>query len=127
MWQGLGNCYYKLKRHQEAIKSFKRALLSDSTDSGILISLAEIYIAKADTSTAEIYYRQCLREEQDEYSMPGSKAALWLATLEVSRSNWPEAEKCADYGLKGPYEQEAFKSIKRVVQNGLQNIGNGQE
>ena len=122
MWQGLGNCYYKLKRYKEAIKAFKRALLSDSTDSAILINLAEIYISDGDFTAGEQYYRQCFREELEEYSMLGGKAALWLARVEKKRCRWIEVEKYVDYALKGSYELEEVKTIKKACQNAMQTI-----
>jgi len=101
----------------EAIKAFKRALLTEATDSSILLSLGKLYDATRDIESAALYYKQCLKEEEEEYSLACGKAALWLAKYAIAKEEWKAAEGYVDIGLKGSWELDEFKSLKRSIQS----------
>lgn len=107
MWQGLANCYTKLSRHADAIKAYKRAVLSGSTDLSILVTLASLLEQEGDLKSAAQFQYQIISET----TMPGTgeltpmaaKAHIWLAKMEMKKEDYEAAERHANEALKGLY------------------------
>jgi anaphase-promoting complex subunit 8 len=107
MWQGLANCYTKLQRHTDAIKAYKRAVLSGSTDLNILVTLASLLSHVGDIKAASTFQYQIINENvipgTGELTPLAAKAHLWLAKMELDNGDLEAAEKHVNETLKGHY------------------------
>ena len=107
MWQGLANCYTKLSRHADAIKAYKRAVLSGSTDLSILVALASLLEQEGDLKSAAQFQHQIISEttvpDTGELTPMAAKAHLWLARMEIKNEDYEAAERHVNEALKGLY------------------------
>jgi anaphase-promoting complex subunit 8 len=107
MWQGLANCYTKLSRHSDAIKAYKRAVLSGSTDLSILMTLSTLLAQEGDMKAAAQFQYQIISETTvpgtGELTPMAAKAHLWLARMEMENEDYEAAERHVNECLKGHY------------------------
>src|SRR5579859_3000668 len=118
MWQGLANCYTKLSRHKDAIKAYKRAVLSGSTDLSILVTLASLLAQEGDMKSAAQFQMQIISETTvpgtGELTPLAAKAHLWLARMEIGEGDYEAAERHVNEALKGHYVRIPLPRIQAM-------------
>lgn len=121
MWQALGNCYEKLGKIDEAIKSYKRSLKLSDMDPVILLRIALIYEKLSDFDQCAQYMRMCLHEEESEgVTEETSQARLWLAKFELSKGRYRQANDYAKLFSRGSAaELEEARAIVRETRTRL--------
>jgi tetratricopeptide (TPR) repeat protein len=106
MWQGLANCYVRLSRRSDAIKAYKRAVLAGSTDSSILLNLADLSEQDCDMKSASSFHRQIISESTEagmDLTQMATKSHLWFAVLEIEQKNYKQAEIHINETLKSHF------------------------
>ena len=117
MWQAMASCFDRMHRPQEAIKAYKRALVSsrgggggDSFDPAILYNIGLMYEKVEEISEAARYMELCVKEEE---GPAASKAKMWLARWEFGRGNWTRAGVLANELCQEGPEIEEAKALVR--------------
>lgn len=105
MWQAMGSCFDRMNRPAEAIKAYKRALISPTpgpADPGVLLQIGYMHEKLHAGKEAARWMEMALREEEEVgVGQATSKARMWLARWEFANGNWGRAgelaaELCAD-------------------------------
>jgi len=120
MWQAMGQCFDRMNRPTEAIKSFKRALisLSPSSASGhdphILYLIATMYEKLRNSKEAAKWMEACMAEEESNgVTVVTGQARLWLARWAFINSEWVRARELAEELAQDGQEVEEAKALIR--------------
>ncbi|KAI5854374.1 anaphase promoting complex subunit 8 [Tricharina praecox] len=120
MWQAMGQCFDRMNRPTEAIKSFKRALISLSPsaagghDPQILYLIATMYEKLRNSKEAAKWMEACMAEEENS-GVTGvtGQARLWLARWAFVSSEWNRAMQLAEELAQDGQEVEEAKALIR--------------
>ncbi|KAL7274786.1 Anaphase-promoting complex subunit 8 [Rhizina undulata] len=135
MWQAMGACFDRMNRPAEAIKAYKRTLISPSLnpssaqtpdfDTYILLQIGMMYEKLNQPKEAAKWMEMCLKED-DEYRRVNStttKARMWLAKFEFQNRNWARAQELANELCQDGQEVEEAKALVRDLRSRLEMEG----
>ncbi|KAF8253130.1 TPR-like protein, partial [Wilcoxina mikolae CBS 423.85] len=136
MWQAMGQCYDRMNRPGEAIKSFKRALITlnsqspnpDSHPSAvgeqrgfdplILHQIAVMFEKMRQPKEAAKWMEACMAEEENVgVTTTTGQARMWLARWEFVNQNWNRAQELANVLCQDGQEVEEAKALVRDLRS----------
>ena len=122
-----------MNRPQEAIKAYKRALVTStqpiggpsgdrgSFDPTTLYNVGAMYEKTDNLKEAAKYMEMCISEEQE---TPATyKAKMWLARWEFSNRNWARANELANELCQDGPEIEEAKALVRDLRARMEAMG----
>lgn len=142
MWQAMGSCFDRMERFPEAIKAFKRSLISfsppsssspaagastalvttDGTprgyDPAVMLNIGMMYEKLRKPADAAKWMEATLLEEANQGQGPtaaGGKARIWLARWEYATKNYKRAAELADELCADGQELEEAKALLRDI------------
>jgi anaphase-promoting complex subunit 8 len=142
MWRAMGQCFDGMNRPNDAIKAFKRALISLSSssppspgsdaasamvvgeqrgfDAEILFLIATMHEKLQHTKEAAKWMEACMAEEENVgvTSVTG-QARMWLARWEFLNHNWSRAQELANELCQDGQEVEEAKALVRDLRSRL--------
>ncbi|KAI5838146.1 anaphase promoting complex subunit 8 [Morchella snyderi] len=129
MWQAMGSCFDRMNRPGEAIKAYKRALISSAPakqanthfDPSILLQIGYMHEKLQSGREAARWMEMALREE-DEVGVTAatSKARMWLARWEFGNANWGKAAEYANELCQDGAELEEAKALVRDLRSRME-------
>lgn len=140
MWQAMGSCFDRMNRPIEAIKAFKRALISlspstpapassadapagissgqRSFDPSVMLQIAHMYEKLRQPKETAKWMEACLVEEENVgVTMVTGKARMWLARWEFVNQNWARAQELANELCQDGQEVEEAQALVRDLRS----------
>ncbi|KAI5812540.1 anaphase promoting complex subunit 8 [Pyronema omphalodes] len=132
MWQAMGQCYDRMNRPSEAIRSFKRALVTlnkspssskdepetRSFDPQILHQIAVMYEKLRQSKEAAKWMEACMAEEENVgVTTVTGQARMWLARWAFVNQNWARAQELANLLCQDGQEVEEAKALVRDLRS----------
>ncbi|KAA8910448.1 anaphase promoting complex subunit 8 [Sphaerosporella brunnea] len=129
MWQAMGQCFDRMNRPTEAIKSYKRALISLTPPPGaeretrgfdpqILFTIATLYEKLRNTTEARQWMEAVISEEETAgVSNVTGHARLWLARHAFLNQDWNRAKELAEELAQDGQEVEEAKALIRDLRS----------
>ncbi|KAI5780918.1 anaphase promoting complex subunit 8 [Geopyxis carbonaria] len=133
MWQAMGSCFDRMNRPSEAIKAFKRALISLSPtapppvssgeisgqrglDPAIMINIAHMHEKLRQPKEAAKWMEACLVEEENTgVTTFTGKARMWLARWAFLNEDWARSTELANELAQDGQEVEEAKALLRDI------------
>lgn len=133
MWQAIGNCFEKIDKLEEALRSFKKALVIDGLNraaedlSGDYLSVEPHICYKLATISEKLgqqketyrYMRICFEQEMEwGITDETSKARLWLARNALESHHFEEAYELAkEFSLNNAHDVGEARSIAKEARS----------
>ncbi|PWW71840.1 TPR-like protein [Tuber magnatum] len=125
MWQAMGSCFDRMNRPSEAIKAYKRALISPTNtapDTAVLLQIGLMFEKLNNQKEAARWMEMCLKEEDENSGLTQatSKARMWLARWEFVNQNWAKAAEYANELCQDGQEIEEAKALVRDLRSRME-------